>query len=86
MTGAPAPTAGWSGFFKFNQHSIAFLAGFCYCMNEQTKLLQEVMTMTFAEIIVMHRRKLGLTQEGLAQKLGVTNQAVSKWESGVSQS
>lgn len=40
--------------------------------------------MTFAEIIVMHRRKLGLTQEGLAQKLGVTNQAVSKWESGQS--
>ena len=40
--------------------------------------------MTFAEIIVRYRRELGLTQEGLAQKLGVTNQAVSKWESGQS--
>ena len=40
--------------------------------------------MTFAEIIVKYRRELGLTQEGLAQKLGVTNQAVSKWESGQS--
>ena len=40
--------------------------------------------MSFAEIIAAYRRKLGLTQEGLAQKLGVTNQAVSKWESGQS--
>lgn len=40
--------------------------------------------MNFAEIIVNRRKALGLTQEGLAQKLGVTNQAVSKWESGQS--
>ena len=40
--------------------------------------------MNFAEIIVRYRKELGLTQEGLAQKLGVTNQAVSKWESGQS--
>ena len=40
--------------------------------------------MNFSEIISVHRRRLALTQEGLAQKLGVTNQAVSKWESGQS--
>ena len=40
--------------------------------------------MNFSEIIAFYRRKLGLTQEALAQRLGVTNQAVSKWESGQS--
>ena len=35
----------------------------------------------FGERIAAYRKEQGLTQEGLAQKLGVTNQAVSKWES-----
>jgi len=39
--------------------------------------------MNLSEIIAAYRRKLGLTQEALAQHLGVTAQAVSKWERGV---
>ena len=35
----------------------------------------------FGERIAAYRKEQGLTQEGLAQMLGVTNQAVSKWES-----
>ncbi len=38
--------------------------------------------MEFGKRIAQLRRQMGLTQEALAQKLGVTNQAVSKWESG----
>lgn len=37
--------------------------------------------MTTGEKIAFARRSKGLTQEGLAERLGVTRQAVSKWES-----
>ena len=42
--------------------------------------------MTVGQRIAQKRRELGLSQEGLGEKLGVSRQAVSKWESGVSQS
>ena len=40
--------------------------------------------MTIGNVIATYRKKMGLTQDGLAQQLGVTNQAVSKWENGQS--
>lgn len=38
--------------------------------------------MTFAEKLVSQRRRRGMSQEQLADQLGVTRQSVSKWESG----
>ena len=38
--------------------------------------------MTIGESIRYHRKRLDLTQAQLAQRLNVTSQAVSKWESG----
>lgn len=38
------------------------------------------MKLNIAEQIQTYRKELGLTQEQLAEQLGVTNQAVSKWE------
>ena len=39
---------------------------------------------TLGKRIVSHRKNLGLTQDQLAEKLGVTAQAVSKWEHDLS--
>ena len=38
--------------------------------------------MNFAENLQILRKKHGLTQEGLAEIIGVSRQAVSKWEQG----
>lgn len=40
------------------------------------------MSITIEKQIAFLRKQLGMTQEELAGKLGVSNQAVSKWESG----
>ena len=42
--------------------------------------------MKINDIIRTRRQALGLTQEQLAEKLGVSGPAVTKWESGVSHS
>ena len=40
--------------------------------------------MQFSEKLMRLRRAAGLSQEQLADQLGVTRQSVSKWESGAS--
>ena len=42
--------------------------------------------MTFAENVKMLRKQAGMSQEQLEEKLGVSRQAVTKWETGVSHS
>ena len=40
--------------------------------------------MTIGQRIAQKRDRLGMSQEALAERLGVSRQAVSKWESGAS--
>ena len=40
--------------------------------------------MTLGEKIASARKEKGMTQEMLAEQLGVTRQAVARWETGVS--
>ena len=42
------------------------------------------MESTLGKRITVHRKRLGLTQDQLADKLGITAQAVSKWENDLS--
>ncbi len=42
--------------------------------------------MKLHEKIYYCRKKSGLSQDALAEKLGISRQAISKWETGVSQS
>lgn len=42
--------------------------------------------MGIGEVIRKYRKEIGLTQEEMANRLGVTTPAVNKWENGVSQS
>ena len=44
------------------------------------------MSKTISEKIAELRKKCGLTQEQLGERLGISGQAVSKWEKGVSHS
>ena len=40
--------------------------------------------MPFANSLYQARRKSGLSREAVAEKLGVSRQTISKWETGVS--
>ena len=42
--------------------------------------------MNFGETLFKLRKETGLSQEALAERLGTTRQAVSKWENEVSHS
>ena len=39
--------------------------------------------MTFGDKLFLLRKKRGLSQEGLAEKIGVSRQAISRWEQGL---
>ena len=51
-------------------------------INKYAKVTREVIIMKFCDKLVKQRKNNNMSQEQLADKLGVSRQAISKWESG----
>ena len=70
---------------ELNRKKLAILSGCAYsggirikCFLEENTMEQNIIGTTIAAL----RREKGLTQDALAAQLGVSAQAVSKWENG----
>lgn len=57
-----------------------------YIKSEPVRKEKEEYAKTLGGVIKKHRMKCQMTQEFVAETLGVSRQAVSKWENGVSHS
>ena len=53
---------------------------------ESTEDVEKIKEMNIGAVIKKYRKEAGITQEEMANRLGVTTPAVNKWENGVSQS
>lgn len=56
-----------------------------YIHSGETRKEQSMFKKSLGEILKEHRTRCKMTQEFVAESLGVSRQAVSKWESGVSE-
>ena len=64
----------------------AFLCWRVYrVVKRRIKAAKPVPAATLAEVIRAHRQRCHMTQEFVAEALGVSRQAVSKWESGAAE-
>ena len=55
-----------------------------YIRSKDVRREKAVVSQTLGEALKNHRTKCKMTQEFVAETIGVSRQAVSKWESGVS--
>ena len=80
----PPPAACQLQVDKFPAYFSCHIVGFGVSWMQDQKGGRTMMELY--ERIALARKQAGLSQEQLGEKLGVSRQAVSKWESGVSQS
>ena len=69
-------------FFFIKLMILLFRALRKYLSSEPQRKEQEVLRRSLGEVLKEHRTRCGLTQEFVAESLGVSRQAVSKWENG----
>ena len=53
-----------------------------YVNSEPQRQESEILRRSLGEVLKDHRTRCGMTQEFVAESLGVSRQAVSKWENG----
>ena len=56
-----------------------------YLNDKKTTPEQEIIRRSLGEALKDHRQQSGMTQEYVAEALGVSRQAVSKWETGAAE-
>jgi len=56
-----------------------------YLNEKKTTPQQEILRRSLGEVLKDHRQQSGMTQEYVAEALGVSRQAVSKWETGAAE-
>ena len=56
-----------------------------YLNDKKTTPQQEILRRSLGEVLKDHRQQSGMTQEYVAEALGVSRQAVSKWETGAAE-
>ena len=57
-----------------------------YVTSKEVREEKAVVRQSLAELLKEHRTRCRMTQEFVAEAIGVSRQAVSKWENGVSHS
>lgn len=57
-----------------------------YLKSGEIRKEKSLMKKSLGEVLKQHREECKMTQEFVAETIGVSRQAVSKWENGVSQS
>ena len=72
----------WSGFFYIIYLLIKALK--TYIRSKEVRQEKEIVKKTLGETIKAYRMERNMTQEFVAESLGVSRQAVSKWEMGAS--
>ena len=55
-----------------------------YLRTKEVRMERDIVRKSLGEILKEHRQRCQMTQEFVAEHLGVSRQAVSKWENGTS--
>ena len=56
-----------------------------YLSSEPQRRQEQILRRSLGEVLKEHRTRCGMTQEFVAESLGISRQAVSKWENGTSE-